>query len=734
MKKQILNFALGTLLLISATNFAQQTIQPCDTYAAIEQIFKQDPQLRINYEALKQNAKELARNNPQYLLEAKAAAATEYTIPVVFHILHTGGPENVSDAQCISALNQVNSDLAKLGSDASTVASPFNNHYIPSDIKLMLAKKDPNGNCTNGIVHRYDTRTVWDRSGGITPAMYSGITWNPTKYLNIIIVKQIVSAPGQQGTVIGYTLKPGTISQGSLMDAIVYNYTFLTGTAPGGGVAARSLSHEFGHWLGLGHTFGETNNPGVVCGNTPSNPFSDDCEDTPDTKGYFTTCPTSMSGNSCSMTYTGTLYTPGQANVENIMDYSSCPKNFTTEQTNIMRGTLDNTGISLPSKGWRVNLVSASNLNVTGVNSTTSCAPIADFYSSVYTYTVCKGGSLVMRDYSYNGIISSYQWAVDNSGVVASPNASSTAITFPVAGSASVTLTVSNAQGSSSLSRVVTVIDNAPGLVGPIVEGFENGILPTNWAISNLNNGSVTWEVTNQSSYEGTYAYYINNYSNQAGHMDALQTPVIDLLNNPGSSLTFRYAYARYTASQNDELIIEGSKDCGGTWQNFFTMSASFMANASGGISTAPFFPQPDQWKIYDLTTHPNWNGSYASSAAVMFRFKYKAAGLGNYIYIDAVNLDVPVGINELTRQTRFNLSPNPSSGAANINFSLDNTAAVGLKVYDVSGRIVENLNLEMNAGEHQLSVNSNSNYHSGIYIVELSVNGARMSKKLVIE
>lgn len=727
MKKPIFNAVLSTLLLITATAFSQQRIQPCDTYLAQEELFAQNPELKQMYDKRVQDARELSKFNAQYKAQGKASAATEYTIPVVFHILHTGGPENITDAQCIAALNQVNSDLAKLGSDAGTVASPWNNLYIPSDIKLVLARKDPNGNCTSGIVHKYDTRTVWNRSGGITPAMYSGITWNPTKYLNIIIVKQIVSAAGQQGIVIGYTLKPGTVAQGSLMDAIVYNYTFLSG------LNARSLSHELGHWLGLGHTFGDTNNPGVVCGNTPSNPLSDDCEDTPDTKGYFSTCPTSNSGNSCSMSYTGSIYTPGQANVENIMDYSSCPKNFTAEQTAIMRGVLDNTGPSLPGKGWRTNLISAGNLLSTGVNDQTGCAPIADFYSSVYSYTVCKGGSLVMRDYSYNGAISSYQWSADNSAIIATPNASNTSITFPSAGTSSVTLTVSNAQGSSALTRVVTVIDNQPGMVGPVVEGFENGTLPANWAILNPNNGSTTWEVTNQSSYEGTYAYYINNYANQANLEDALIMPIMDIANNPGTKLTFKYAYARYTASQNDELSIQGSKDCGGTWQDFYTLTAAIMANGSGGVSTAPFFPQPDQWKEYDISAHPNWN-SYINSSSVMFRFKYKAAGPGNYIYIDAVNLDVPVGINELTRQTRFNLSPNPSQTAATLNFALNDRSSVSLKVYDVSGRIVESRSMELPAGEQSLLVNANADYHSGIYIVELSVNGARMSKKLVIE
>jgi hypothetical protein len=716
MKKQILNIVLSAVFAMPLTSFAQeQNIRPCDTYGAMEQVFTQDPQTRVNFQKSQIALQEQILNYNQLMSQNKSMAAPEYTIPVVFHILHMGGPENISDAECIAALNQVNSDLAKMGSDAGSVAPPFNNLYIPSDIKLMLAKKDPSGNCTNGIVHRYDTRTNWDRTGNMQ-ALYSGITWNPTKYLNIIVVKQIISQPGQVGIVIGYTFIPGTLPTGDNRDAIVYNHSFLNG------LEARSLSHELGHWLGLAHTFGATNNPGITCGD-------DGITDTPPTKGAFSTCPSSASGNACAVSTT-TAYAAGQTNTENIMDYSSCPKNFTTGQTTVMRNVL-----ASPTAG-RSNLSSAGNLgsSFTDVNNTNGCAPRADFYPSTMSFTVCKGGSLNMRDFSFNAPVSSYQWAADNSATVASPNASVTLINFPVVGTSNVTLTASNPQGSSSVVKVVTVIDNAPGMVGPIIEGFEASGLPANWAVINPNPSSVTWVQTNSAAYEGINSYYINTFANQSGHEDMLVTPIIDLLNNPGSKFTFRYAYSKYTTNTTDELIIEGSKDCGGSWQNIFTLSANVMANGSGGTSTTPFVPQPDQWKLYDLSAHPNWN-QYISSASAMFRFKFKSAGVGNYIYIDAVNLDVSVGINELTRSTRFMLYPNPSQGASEVSFTLNEASDIALNVYDISGRLIETTGKANYAsGEHVLSINKNAAYNSGVYFIELSVNGAKMSKKLIID
>ena len=167
---------------------AQQAIQPCNTYDAMESYFKTHPEARQRYEAQQEAFNLELEKAFNYQASQRSAAAFVYTVPVVFHILHTGGPENINDQLCINALAQVNKDYARTGNDVGTIAQPFQNRYINSDIVFQLARKDPNGNCTSGIVHRYDTRTDWSQSN---TGNYNGITWNPTKYLNIIIVKNI---------------------------------------------------------------------------------------------------------------------------------------------------------------------------------------------------------------------------------------------------------------------------------------------------------------------------------------------------------------------------------------------------------------------------------------------------------------------------------------------------------------------------------------------------------------
>lgn len=710
MKKQFLKIVLNIAFIIPMAGFSQSgAIQPCDTYNAMEQVFKSDAQLKINFEATQKILLEQLKEHKANLAAGKTAAF-EYTIPVVFHILHQGGAENITDAQCIAALNQVNSDLQKLGADAGTVAAPFAPLYVNSEIKLMLAKKDPNGNCTNGIVHKYDTRTNWDRnplSSSLSWSnQYAGITWNPTKYLNIIIVKNIVGAVGQTGQVIGYTFIPGT-APATNCDAIVYNYTFLTG------LDARSLSHETGHWLGLPHTFGNTNNPGITCGD-------DGLADTPPTKGYFSTCPSSLVGNTC--------VGNGQANVENIMDYSSCPKNFTQDQTTVMRNVLAS-GVAS-----RNNLSSPTNITATDVNGVGLCAPIAEFLSTNLSLTVCAGGSLTMKDFSYNGVITSYQWAADAPATVASPAASITVINFPVQGTTNVTLTVSNANGTSTRVKTVTVMDNTPGIVGTTFEGFESVGLPANWQIVNGNAGSVTWEQTNTGAYEGFNSYYINGNASGINHEDILVMPLMDLLNSPGANLNFRYAYARASATHTDQLSIQGSKDCGGTWQDIQTLSAGQMATNSGGISPSGYIPSPNEWKLHDVSAHPNWN-NYTTSPNVIIRYKFKEAGFGNNIYIDAINLTIPTGVNELTKSVKLALYPNPSSAETTLSFHLSESASVQINVVDVLGKVVlPVVNTTYSNGEHTVVLNKEEALSKGIYFVDITLNGAKMSKKLLIE
>ena len=720
MKNQLSTIGLGLLLTGFNFGFAQtERLHPCNTFAAMEERFAADPAAKINYDAQQlqfQNALMEARENRS----ANKTTALEYTVPVVFHILHQGGAENITDAQCIAALDQVNRDFAREGSDTNSIFAPFKSLYIDSDIKFMLAKKDPAGNCINGIVRHIDPKTTWYQGTAGSNSSYWTYTWDPTRYLNIYIVSFIVpSGPVSGGGVAGYTYKPGTWPTGNAHDAIVFTYNTLIPSS--GAYQARALTHEIGHWLNLSHTFGNTNNPGVTCGD-------DGILDTPVTKGNYNACPLSTTNTAivCSMNVN-----PYYQNVENIMDYSTCAKNFTQDQTTAMRTALGS------AISGRSNLVTAYNLGVnsTDVNGAGICAPVADFMTTTNSYTICVGGSLTFKDYSYNGTTSRL-WAADNGGVVTSPTNSVTPIVFNTIGTSNVTLTCTNAQGSSSIVKSVTVLDATASIFGIYSESFENA-LPSGWMVYNDEN--VGWAQTSMAAYDALNSYYIAGANSAGGNTDILDMPMVNLLNSPGAVFTFAYSYARKNSTHNDVFKVQFSGDCGGSWTDVVTKTAAAMASETGGGTTStPYVPQsPDDWKVVNVTTdYPNWF-SFNTSPHVMIRFRFTEGdqGQGNNFFLDAINITGVTGINELTKRLNLTMYPNPTTGVTNLQFTLSDASSVRVNIVDVLGKeVLPATNTTLEAGSHSLQINKDDVLPKGIYFVNVSVNGTKMSKKLIID
>jgi len=731
MKKQIFILNLGLLLASSQLSFAQENIQPCNTYAAMEEHFAADPKAKAKYDESQKQFQieylERVKNNA-----TNKTAMVTVTVPVVFHILHQGGPENISDAQCIAALKQVNEDFARLGADTSSIFTPFKSLYINCDIKFMLARKDTNGNCINGIVRHIDPKTNWSQAianqGNASGTNYWAYTWNPTRYLNIYVVANIVpqGTVTGNGVIVGYTYRPGTWPTRNLHDAVVYRYNYL-GAGAAGGYNARLLSHEFGHWLGLAHTFGNTNNPGVVCGSAS---FGDGIADTPDTKGNFSSCPASSTNSNILCTSGAAVY---YQNVQNFMDYSSCARNFTKGQAEAMQNALAS------SISGRVNVGSASNLGAsfTNVSSLGICAPIAEFLSASGSYTICQGGVLPLKDYSYNGNIISYQW-IGGSGVVFSAATTSvTNATFNTLGPVNVTLTVSNAQGNSSKVRTIMVVNGDASITGPYSESFEGASVPANWNVSSTPPNAIGWQETADAAYHQAKSFFVDGSTAAGGMETFLQMPIIDLLNNQGSGFTFAYAYARKSSTHNDNFKVQFSKDCGGSWTDVVTKSAQSMASVSGGVQAEPFIPSgDDQWDVIDVAAdYAGWfNFSNSASVLIRFSFEEAPAGSGNNFFLDAVNFSVLAGINALTKSIKLNLYPNPTTGETNLNFTLNNAATVKMLVVDLLGKeMTAPYSYQMAAGEQSLPVNKDARLAKGIYFVNLTVDGAKMSRKLIV-
>lgn len=76
---------------------------------------------------------------------------------------------------------------------------------------------------------------------------------------------------------------------------------------------------------------------------------------------------------------------------------------------------------------------------------------------------------------------------------------------------------------------------------------------------------------------------------------------------------------------------------------------------------------------------------------------------------------------------------PNPFNPTTNINYSIDQTGFVTLKVYDITGREVATLvNNRENAGDHTVTFDA-TNLASGVYIYTLQANGIRLTNRMTL-
>jgi hypothetical protein len=248
-------YSLFSICLLSYSVLAQVNQNWCGSIEAMEANFNKHPELRQQFEAIQNNLNSMNQDH-----NAGKTAASNYTIPVVFHVLHVNGYENISDAQIQDQVAIFNRDFNLQNADTSVVIAPLKNVIGDAKITFVLAKRDPNGNCTSGIDRFYDTKTnSWE--GDYQDYLY---TWDPTMYLNFYVVKGIAS------NAAGYAYYPGSLGTGSPMDGIVILHNYVGSIGTGNVNQSRALTHEVGHWLNLQHTWGNTNNPGVACGNDAS--------------------------------------------------------------------------------------------------------------------------------------------------------------------------------------------------------------------------------------------------------------------------------------------------------------------------------------------------------------------------------------------------------------------------------------------------------------------------------
>jgi PKD repeat protein len=621
---------------------------------------------------------------------------TIYTIPVVFHVIHNNGPENISDEQILNGLSILNRDYAMLNSDISLVVTAFETITADVGIQFALATKDPNGNCTRGINRVVSTLTsVGDQS------MKDLIMWPRNKYLNIWICLDAAGAAGYSN------LPPDVAGNwGANTDGIVVRSDYVGSIGTSTSQHSRTLTHETGHWLNLYHTWGPGNSPGVA---TNCNQ-DDNVTDTPNTIGW-TSC--ALTGSSCGNTVD---------NVQNYMEYSYCSRMFTQGQRTRMRAAITSSVAS------RSSLITASNLLATGVTNPALCVADFEFNKNI----LCAGDSVTFNDISYHGI-TSWNWNFgDGVTLVGSDPAvhQNPIHTYDTPGTFTVTLTVSNGadQLSKTYSNVITVLGGA-GMTTPLMEGFEGTWPGNNWFVNNPDLDE-TWQVVTP-HYSGANGLKLSNFTSESGHVDEFISNTFDMSAMDTIFVSYKWAYASRVSVTDDRLRVSASGDCGTSW-TLARIRKGTTNLPTGTATNTAFTPQTTaQWSGETLTlTNPNYMTDH-------FQLKYEFISYGgNNLYLDDINItavDTLGNFIEITESPlEVSLYPNPTNEAATLVLGSAAHKKTSVVLFNSAGEIVDQIyNGNLSVGTHTFSIPKHA---AGFYIVQIQSGNSVTHRKLIFE
>lgn len=698
-----------SVLLISQFGYSQKVDHYCGSAHKMNE-------LRNNPAASKSLLDDKLIRQQEATNGVKSIRGVVYKIPIVFHILHNGGSENISEAQIFNGLDVINRDFSKQNADTAEVIDLFKQRVADVEMEFVLASRAPNGACFRGYTRTQSTMTsAGDDGYAQVDAVRNGNdvyqgNWPSNRYLNVYIIKDAGGAGG-------YTNLPNNWGGTDMANGIWLLHNQFSEIGTSSTSAGRSLTHEIGHWFNLSHTWGGTNTPGIA-----SNCSEDDgVGDTPTCIG--------VSGGGCPITQDecGPI-----ANVQNYMDYAlGCQTMFTSGQSTRMRNA------AISSVGGRNNLWTQLNLEFTG---TDAPAPLCTTEFSADRISICSGGTITFTDESYNnanGWIWSFPGGTPNSSTDQNP-----LISYNTPGLYEVTLeatdgTITDTEVKTSYIRVLA---NAISL--PVYEGFESYTTLDNleeWGVVNENNDA-QFLLSTTVGLSGTKSVVLPNYGQTIGSMDELISQPVDLsVLDPltdNMTLSFRYAYKRRNTSDDDWLRVYLTSNCGDTWSIRKTLHG---VQLSSNTQTNSFTPtSAADWRTIHMTnvTSPFWVDNFR------YKFAFEAGG-GNNIYIDDINIyqgspsddivDGISGINELNNISRIAVYPNPTNGELNVSFSIQNDEKTTISIQDVSGKIIQAHLINAINGENVVSIDTQK-MGAGIYFMQISVNGTVKTKKFIVE
>jgi hypothetical protein len=662
----------------------------------------------------------MAQHVNQQLKNSQRAERTQttLTIPVVVHIIHNGEPVgtglNISDAQVFSQMVVLNNDFNRLNADQANTPTLFQPVAGSFDVQFVLAKQDPNGIATTGIVRVQGSKTSWSFNDDFL--LKSQSYWPAEQYLNVW-VSSITDF-------LGYAQFPVSSLPGladspieRLTDGIVVNYRHF-GSIDGGTFdlssrynKGRTLTHEMGHFFGLRHIWGDVSSCSTA---------TDYVDDTPVQNSSTNGCPAHPQ-TSCSNTkmfqnyldYTDdacmNIFTQGQVVRMNFVaansprrkelpnSIGSLPPTVTSPVTDLKLVKLESpapvTCSLYPSIKLRIR-----NVGTTTVNSLTCSVSLGSGGTSFQPFSglaLAPNAETIIEVMQPRLILGENQLTVN----ILSPNG----------------IADQNALDNTNVYQVV-INDTRENI--PLRERFDSNSLQK-WTIVSQQQ-QPSWAKTS-TNYQQSLAY--NSFSNTTiGANSWLVSPILDLTNNTEASVFFDASYAK-RINGCEKLRVLASTDCGVSYTDIlFDQIGSQLAVTDSEDSWKPVLSS--DWKNNFINLQ-----NYVGQANARIAF-VAVNGNGNNLYLDNIDFFADNSPTQLKVESPYAVY-GATGTPVKITFNLEERQTVGLQIYNSIGQLVVEENLPETINQ-TYSVDL-SDRGVGVYIIRLQMAGQLSARKVYI-
>ncbi|TAJ13506.1 T9SS C-terminal target domain-containing protein [Marinilabiliaceae bacterium JC017] len=337
MKTKITNFLLAFFigLMVLPMNGWSQNSDPkaCRSDEQQKAFWEAHPEAYQEYLQEQEIQEALIKHLKTTTLKGTSSEPDKYIIPVVFHVFgKTQSGKAVTYELIEDALRRTNKDFARKSPGQDNIHPRFKDVVGLLPIEFRLAKIDPNGNICTGVTF-HPVNTGFGNGNGYDEEIQK-YAWNNYKYMNVYIMNDLYDDGDHYQS--GVSWYPQKWMSDNNLARTVYNGAFLGDNTDEN--FRRIITHEFGHFFNLKHTFE---------GGCPEKDGGDHCADTPPTDRKHM----GVNELNCKDNYT---------NTQNFMNYTKDYEMFTKDQVIRMRAALQS-----PE---RITLWQEANLEATGVN------------------------------------------------------------------------------------------------------------------------------------------------------------------------------------------------------------------------------------------------------------------------------------------------------------------------------------------------------------------------------